>query len=413
MTSTNFSLLMETFVARQPIFDSQQKAYGYELLFRSGLVNLFTHPDPNQATSRVIVDSFLLFGISTLTNGKRAFINITQDFLLQEYVFLIPKEHIVVEILETVEPSGEVIHACRKLKQAGYVLAMDDFVYKETYKPLLDLTDFIKVDFLSTAKEERRSLAREFTPLGIHLLAEKVETPEVLQEAMELGYTYFQGYFFSKPAILTGRDISAHKLHYLQILREIHRPELDLKELEKIIKQEISLSFKLLRYINSAYFAVRNRISSILQALTLLGEKEVKKWVSLIALANMGQDKPDELVVQAIIRARFCESLASYLGLTHRSGDLFLMGMLSLIDAILDQPLSHILKEMPIADDIKESLLGGENRLHDIYQYILAFEKGDWDQLAERASKLRVDEGASYQLYFDAIQWGYGCFQGE
>jgi len=407
-----FGLLMETFIARQPIFDSKQRVYGYELLFRSGLDNIFRHPDPNQATSKVIVDSFFLLGISTLTDGKRAFINMTREMLIEEYVFLVPKELIVLEILETVEPSAEVIGACKKLKQAGYMLAMDDFVYKETVAPLLDLADFIKVDFLSTPKEERRSLVRQFTPLGIHFLAEKVETHEVLQEALELGYNYFQGYFFSKPAILSGRDIPAYKLHYFQILQEIHRPELNFKELERIIKQEISLSFKLLRYINSAYFGVRYKISSILQALVLLGEKEVKKWSSLVALANMGQDKPDELVVQAMIRAKFCESLAPCLGLKHRKGDLFLMGMLSLIDAILDRPLSDILKEMPVDNDIKEGLLGEENRLHDIFQCVLAFERGEWDLLSERTSKLGVDEATSYQLYFDAIHWGHRCFEG-
>jgi EAL and modified HD-GYP domain-containing signal transduction protein len=404
---------MEIFVARQPIFDSQQKIYGYELLFRSGLDNMFRNPDPNQATSKVIVDSFFLLDLSTLTGGKRAFINIPRDILLNEYVFLVPKDLIVAEILETVRPDAEVISACEKLKQAGYLLAMDDFVYDEMYRPLVELADFIKVDFLSTAIDERRSLIRKLTPLGKRFLAEKVETPEVLREASDLGYTYFQGYFFSKPTILSGRDIPAYKLHYLRILREIHRPELDFRELEGIIKQEVSVSFKLLRYINSAFFGLRNKITSILQAIVLLGEKEIKKWISLITLANMGQDKPDELVILAIIRAKFCESLAFYMGLRHRSEDLFLMGMLSLIDAILGQPLSDILKEIPVADDVKKGLLGEENRLHDIYQYVLAFEKGDWDLLSKQTAKLGIDEATSYRLYFDAINWGRRCFQGD
>ncbi|MGQ9646105.1 MAG: EAL and HDOD domain-containing protein [Thermodesulfobacteriota bacterium] len=404
---------METFIARQPIFDLRQKVYGYELLFRSGLDNIFKNPDPNQATSKVIVDSFFLMDLSTLTGGKKAFINIPRDILLNEYVFLVPKELIVAEILETVKPDADVIRACEKLKGAGYLLAMDDFVYDDIYRPLVELADFIKVDFLSTAEDERRSLIQKLHPLGKYFLAEKVETPEVLQEASSLGYTYFQGYYFSKPTILSQKDIPAYKLHYLQILREIHRPELDFRELERIIKQEVSLSFRLLRYINSAFFGLRNKVTSILQAIVLLGEKEIKKWVSLITLANMGQDKADELVVLAIIRARFCESLTFHIGLRHRSEDLFLMGMLSLIDAILGQPLSDILKEIPIPDDIKKGLLGEENRFHDIYQYVLAFERGDWNLLSERAAELGVDEAISYQLYFDAIHWGYRCFLGE
>jgi EAL and modified HD-GYP domain-containing signal transduction protein len=174
-------------------------------------------------------------------------------------------------------------------------------------------------------------LVRDFAPLGIRFLAEKVETPETFRHAQEIGYQLFQGYFFSKPTILSGKDVPAFKLHYLQILQEIHHPEMNFKRLGGIIKQEISISFKLLRYINSAYFGLRNKITSIMQALVLLGEKEIKNWVSLIAMANMGQDKPEEVVVQAIIRAKFCESLASYARLKHRCEDVFLMGMLSLM----------------------------------------------------------------------------------
>jgi c-di-GMP-related signal transduction protein len=404
---------METFIARQPIFDSQKKVYGYELLFRSGLDNVFKHSDPNQATSKVLSDSFCLLGMPTLTGGKRAFINITRDILLSEYLFLVPKELVVAEILETVDPDQDVIAACKKLKQAGYLLAMDDFVYKDEYKPLIDLADFIKVDFLATGVDELKSLVQDFSPLGIHFLAEKVETPETFQYATEVGYEYFQGYFFSKPTILSGKDIPAFKFHYLQVLQEIHHPEMNFKRLGGIIKQEISISFKLLRYINSAYFGLRNQITSIMQALVLLGEKEIKNWVSLITLANMGQDKPEELVVNAIIRAKFCESLAFYAGLKHRCEDLFLMGMLSLIDAILDKPLSDILKEIPVAGDIKAALLGEENRLGDVYKYIQTYEKGDWDDLYRQSGRLGLDEATSSRLYLNAVKWGHQCFQAD
>ena len=325
---------------------------------------------------------------------------------------MIPKELMVAEILETVKPDPEVIGACEKLKKAGYLLAMDDFVYDEAYRHLMDLTDFVKVDFLSTPKDERRSLIRKFTSLGIRFLAEKVETPEALREALDLGYTYFQGYFFSKPTILSEKDIPAYKLHYLKILREIHRPEFNFRELEGIIKQEVSLSFKLLRYINSAFFGLKNKITSILQALVLLGEKEIKKWISLNTLANKGQDKPDELIIQAIVRAKFCESLAPFVGLARRAEDLFLMGMFSLIDAILDRPLPDVMREIPIADAIKGALLGEENRLGDIFKCVLAYEKGDWEKLSEQAIRLGIDENETSRLYLHAIDWGRRCFQG-
>jgi c-di-GMP-related signal transduction protein len=401
---------MDAFIGRQPIFDTHQQVFGYELLFRSGMNNVFTHTDPDQATSKVISDSFFLLGIPTLTGGKRAFINIPRDFLLNEYVYLIPKESMVVEILETVEPDQEIITACEKLKQAGYLLAVDDFIYDDKYKPLLNLVDFVKIDFLATKGEGRKALLEQYVSSGIRFLAEKVETPQEHKDALDLGYSYFQGYFFCKPTIISGKDIPAYKLHYLRILQVINRPEVDFKKLGEIIKNEISLSFKLLRYINSAYFGLRNKINSIMQALALLGEKEIKKWVSLIALANMGQDQPEELVIQALIRAKFCESLA--IGMIQRADNLFLMGMFSLIDTILSRPLDEILKEIPIADEVKDALLGKQNRLRDVYEFVLVCEKGDWEKLPEQTARLGIQEARAYQLYLDALKWSYQCFRG-
>ncbi len=375
--------------------------------------NAFTHTDPDQATSKVISDSYFLLGIPTLTGGKRAFINITRDVLLNEFVYLIPKESMVVEILETVEPDPEILAACQKLKQSGYLLAVDDFVYDEKYKPLLNMVDFVKIDFLATKGEGRRALLDQYASSGIRFLAEKVENPEEHKEALDLGYSYFQGYFFCKPTIISGKDIPAYKLHYLKILQEIHRPEIDFRKLGEIIKMEISLSFKLLRYINSAYFGLRNKITSITQALTLLGENEVKKWVSLIALANMGEDKPEELIVQAMIRAKFCESLGAAAGLVQRTDNLFLMGMFSLIDTILSRPLAEIMREIPIADEIKDALLGEKNRLRDVFDFALICEKGDWEKMPDQTARLGIKEARAYQLYLDALRWSHQCYQGR
>jgi EAL and modified HD-GYP domain-containing signal transduction protein len=403
---------MDVFIARQPIFDTHEKVFGYELLFRSGLDNMFTHADPNQATSRVIADSFFLLNISELTGGKRAFINVTREVLLKEYLYLVPKDLIVVEILETVTPDPEVVAACKKLKGEGYLLALDDFVCKEEYSPLVALSDFIKVDVLSTEVEMQRSLAREFVPRGIRLLAEKVESAPVHQGALTMGYTYFQGYFFSRPKIISGKDIPGYKLHYLRLLQEIHRREADLKQMGQIIRHEVSLSFKLLRYINSAFFGLRNRISSVMQALVLLGEKEIRKWVSLIAMAHMGEDKPEELLVHAVTRAKFCESLACCADLAERKEDLFLMGMFSQLDAILDRSLVDVLREIPIAEDIKAALLGEENSFRTVYEFALSCELGHWEKFSELARRIGVDEAVSSRLYLDAIRWGHGCFQG-
>ncbi len=396
---------MDTFIARQPIFDTHRNVYGYELFFRSGLQNYFSHPDPNQATSKVMADSFFLFNINDLTAGKRAFINVPRDILLKEYMFFLPKELVVVELLETVQPDPEVIEACRKLKRAGYLISIDDFVYEERYQPLLELTDFIKVDFLSTPEQGRRDLREKISPLEIHLIAEKVETPEMFREAMESGYPFFQGYFFSKPTILVGRDMPAVKLHYLQLLKEIHRAGVDFNNLEEIVKKDVSLTYKLLRYINSAYFGLPHKIKSVRQALVLLGERTIKNWISFIALATMAVDKPEELAVMALVRARFCEALAPFFNLADRAEDSFLMGLFSLIDAFLDRPLSAVLAEIPIDDPIKKALMGEINALGEIYQYTLSYERAAWTELGTPV--VSGKKGITpFSLYLDALKWG-------
>src|SRR6266516_4382848 len=288
---------MEVFVARQPIFDRLRNVFGYELLFRSGLENVFRHDDPDQATLKVINHSLFLFGLQELTAGTKAFINFTRDTLLSECATLLPKESVVVEVLETVEPDDDVVAACRSLKQAGYLLALDDFTMQSEANPLVGLADLIKVDFSLTNADERRYLVQTYTPRNIVLLAEKVESQEDFDQARAMGYSYFQGYFFSKPAIISGNDVPGFKLTYIQLLNEINKPEVDFKAVEDLIKREVSLSYKLLRYINSVAFSLRHRINSVGQALLLLGQSGIKRWGYIIVLADMGVSRPIELVI--------------------------------------------------------------------------------------------------------------------
>ena len=233
------------------------------------------------------------------------------------------------------------------------------------------------------------------------------------QESLDTGYTYFQGYFFSRPVSMAGKDVPAFKIHLLQILAEISRSDLDFARLADIIQREMSLSYKLLRYINSVFFRRRCQINSIKHALSVLGEIEVKKLLSLIVLASLGRDKPEQLAVLAVIRAKFCESLAPHAGIPQRAQDLFLMGLFSLLDAIVDQPLADILSGMPLADDIKAALLGEDGRLHDLYPYTLAYEKGDWEQVSTHATRLELHEAEIPSPYRQAVEWCQQSFHGS
>lgn len=395
---------MEIFVARQPIFNKRQEVYAYELLYRSGADKFYSSLNGDQASSEVITNSFLLIGLETLTRGKKAFINFTQNLLENDVATLLPNEYIVVEILTDIEPDEKMLGACKKLKEMGYLLALSNYKYDPIFDPLVALVDIIKVDFLSTDENERKEIIRRISPQRVTFLAEKVETREDFLQAVEMGYTFFQGYFFSKPVIVSRKDIPSFKLTYLKILQEINKPELDFDKIEKLIKRDVSLSYKLLKFINSLGFGFRSEIRSIKQALVLLGKKEISKWLSLISLKGIGENKPDELIVTAICRAEFCELIASRIGLKHRSSDLFLMGMFSLIDAFLDRPLADILAELPISEDIKHALLGGENRFREVYELILSYETGDWDMLSKKASNLDLVEKEVKAFYLRSLE---------
>jgi len=396
---------LEQFIARQPIFDRNGRVYAYELLFRSGLDNYFDCDDQDHAAASVIANSSLLFGLNEMTSNSKAFINCTRKVLLENYLTVLPKEQAVIEILEHVEPDAEIVEACRRLKKQGYILALDDFVYHQNYEPLLQLADIIKVDFLLSDPDEQARLARTFIPRGIRMLAEKVETYEVYEQAKKMGYQLFQGYFFAKPVIVSRKDIPTNKLQFLRILKDVHAEEIDFKKLAQTIQSEVSLTYKLLKLINSAAFALRHKVSSILQALSLLGIREIRSWVSLLSISQMADDKPAELVVSSLVRAHFCEKAALACGMGNRKSDLFLMGLFSLLDVIMSRPLDEILDEITIEEDIRAALTGEPGVMRTILDLIVAIERADWDQVSALTAQLQTEEQTLCTAYMEAVKW--------
>ncbi len=401
---------VEHFIARQPIFDLNEKVYAYELLFRSGLHNYFDSDDVDHASTSVIANSFLLFGIDEMTAGRPAFLNCTRKVLVEDLATSLPKQHVVIEILEDVEPDDEVMAACRRLKEMGYILALDDFVYHKKFEPLLELADIVKVDFLLSGPSERQRISSLLRRRGIKMLAEKVETREDYEQAVAMGYVLFQGYFFSKPMILSRRDIPANKLQYLRILKEIHSPEIDFKRMAQTVQSEVSLSFKLLKLVNSAAFGVRNKVSNIVQALSLLGEREVRTWVSLLSVSAMASDKPTELVVNSLIRGRFCEQAAGFIGEVPQRSELFLIGLFSQLDAILDRPLVELLDEIQVSPELRCVLLEGEGPRYQLLCICIALERGDWNQLSSVASSLQIEEIGLSETYLEAVKWAQATY---
>jgi c-di-GMP-related signal transduction protein len=390
------------FVARQPILTKDEKVFGYELLFRDGVENFFCNADP-EAASRSTLDTSMLMGLDILCDGRRAFINCTREMLLKDYVTLVPSNQTVVEILETVPPDDLVMAACQRLKEAGYMIALDDFAIDDPRAPLTEVADIIKVDLKRTTPAECAAMIKRYGPWRCRMLAEKVETREEFVAASKAGFVYFQGYFFRRPEVLATHEVPTNRINYVRMLQTVSKPELDPREIEDAIKSEASLCYRLLRYLNSAVFGFANEIHSVRHALAMLGEREVRRWVRLVVTLAAGQGKSSELVLSALVRARFCELLSPKI--QHGESDLFLLGLLSMMDAILELPMAEVLDRVPIDQETKALLLGGTGRLRPLYQLMLARESGDWQNTAELAKGLHLSDGEVAEAYWSAMQW--------
>lgn len=395
------------FVARQPIFKRNKEVFAYELLFRSGLTNYF---DPLQngeeATSKVITNTFLLIGIPTITEGKKAFINFSEEMLLKGYPSLFPKEITVVEVLETVGATPEVVQACEDLVEAGYVLALDDFLYEDRFLPLIKLARIIKFDIRQMSFAELERQAKVVSRYNVKLLAEKIETFEEFEAIKKLGFDLFQGYFFSRPQIVKGRDIPGVKLHYLQVLKVIQDEDYDFAELAKFVSRDVSLAYKLLKYANSAYFARSQKVESIEMAVAMLGQNTLRKWLSLMMLSYLADDKPSELLRLSAFRGTFCELIAyQLLDRRKEAGMYHTAGMFSLLPPMLDKAMEDILPELALPDIIQEALLAeAATPLARTLALVKAYERGDWEKTISLAKKLTLDHDSLPLLYEQALE---------
>jgi c-di-GMP-related signal transduction protein len=392
------------YLARQPILNRARELFAYELLFRSSLQNSCNMTDLELASTSVLDTSFLI-GFEKITAGHPMFINCPREFLVRDYISLFPPKSVVIEILESVKPDQEVIDACLRLKQAGYSIALDDFVDSADWAPLVAIADIIKVDFRLTDQKEQSAIVSRYAGKNIRMLAEKVETQEEFAAGMQMGYSLFQGYFFCRPEIMQHRDLPSSKLAYLELLRAATAPEIDVRELALKIKHEPSLTFRLLRYLNSAAFGLRAEIHSVAHALSLLGERELRKWIAVVSVGVLAEGKPDELMTVPLVRGRFCELLAPLAGMPGHASDLFLMGLLSVMDAILDKPLDSILADLPVRREIKEALQAQTGLYWQLLEIATAHERADWEKVSALVSETRMNEEQVSSLYISAVDW--------
>lgn len=396
---------MEVFVARQPIFNLKEEVIAYELLYRGSNENTFPNIDGDQATTEVIINSFLNIGMHDLSEGKQCFVNFTESLLKSKVPTFFNPGSIVVEILENVEIDEDLIFTCKELKDLGYTIALDDFLIQEKaehFPKLIQYIDIIKVDFLQTTKEIQREMVRKYRPHHIKLLAEKLETREEFLFAKQVGYTYFQGYFFSRPYIISSHDIPVYLKTYYHILAELSKAEPDIDVIASSIEHDISMSYKLLKLINSPAFRPVNKIESIKQAIVLLGLNELKKWIYVLSLKSIetpNDQDMHEVIKLSLVRGKLCEQMAHYLGHSH-SAPYMLTGMFSLIDTLMHRSITEVLKDLPLSDEIQDALLGRENDLHKVLGWSIKIEKTDWD-----IKDLPIPKEVINHFYIQAIEW--------
>jgi EAL and modified HD-GYP domain-containing signal transduction protein len=397
---------MAFFSARQPILDLDKRIFGYELLFRSSIENVFPNVDQEKATSKMIEGLQLDLGLDKISAGKLAFINFTEKSILQALPNLLPKTQVVIEILEDVTPSREVYVQLKKLAIEGYILALDDFVHGSEWEPFYKICQIIKVDCKSIQPTQLESI-KELKTRHPHLklLAEKVESYDEFMLYKANGFELFQGYFFSKPEVIKSVSLSSSQTILSTLLNEITKPDVNVKEITRIFEIDVAVSFKLLRYTQSPLFQRRKKIENIKQAVVMLGHKELERFIMLLFAATFGEGKPHELIKMSMHRAKFCEQIADKADFKSQVSTAFLVGMLSLVDAMLDADLVELIGKMPLSDDIKEALLRHQGWLAEFVDLCHALENGDWSKTEIASVKFNVDMEEMMSIYDESRTW--------
>lgn len=364
------------FVGRQPIFRPDLSVHAYELLFRSGTQNAAVITDGDQATARVLLNTFTDIGLDTIVGTKSAFINLTRNLLLGDNLSCVPADRVVLEILEDIKPDEKVLAATQRLVSAGYTIALDDFVYRPELEPLIGLADIIKIEFPAIPNDELPSHVQKLRELGVQtILAEKVETQEDFDLCKSLGCDLFQGYFFSRPQVISQQKTQVNIGPIVRLVSELQNPDITVSEVETIIQTDANLSFKLLRFVNSANAGTKRKIESLKQATTLMGISRLRSLASMMLMTSINDSKPQELINLAMIRGKMCELLAVELGQS-RPDRYYTLGLLSVMDAMLDKPMENVITLLPLATDMNEALLHRTGDFGSVLASVMKYEEG-------------------------------------
>jgi len=404
-------MVMKLFIVRQPIFNRWKRVVGYELIFHAVETSGNLPVDREQA-GRWLIDAQLhLFKTMRLTGGKLAFVPLSRPLILQDLVSTLPPSQTVLEV-DAEESTDDLVSACFRLKVTGYPIAVKGFLPWSPVRPLVAIANILKVDFSKVTGSERARAVSVYATPTRKMLAEKVETAEEFAEAERFGYDYFQGNFLYQPENLSAKVLTSHQFTYLRVMQLLGDPNMDFDRVEQVIKTDPSLSFKLLRYVNSAAVGVRHRVSSLRQALVLLGERLLRRWLIIAVTTLLLENKPHELLVTALVRGHMCEQIAAVAKLPP-DPDPFLVGLLSVLDALLDQPMPEILEELPLNQELKDALMQYPTPLGWVYSLVLAYERMDWQTVSKLANLLGVPENELAVYYERSVRWADHLFSRE
>jgi len=390
------------YVARQPILDLRGRVHGYELLFREGPHQVQFSADGDLAT-RTILDNMVIFGIEKLTGGLPAFVNCTREALTDKLVEVLSPGMFVLEVLEDIEPTPDLIRACSRLKEAGFRLALDDFRWRPGCEALVEIADYIKVDFILSDAKERRAIRERLKGRAIALIAEKVETPEQFREARDEGFTLIQGYYFCRPEMIESRKVPANKLTQIEILRLLHDDDLNFEQLCGLVKRDASLTYRLLRLLNSPACAVRQEVRSIKSALIAVGEEGFRRIAMLAIASELNAGQPGELLRLAFVRGRFCELASEQCGLD--ATEQYLLGMLSLLPAMLRVPMQELTPALPLREEICIALMGAAVPERMLLEWLICHEYGHWADCDRIADEHSLDQLKLLRFYSEAVIW--------
>lgn len=396
----------EIFVARQPIFDIRQNVYGYEIFYRSSETNSFDNTRHDIATASTLMNAFVAFGLDNLTNNKPAFINFHESFIIEEIPELFPTDNLVIEMPALLEPTPAILARFKALHEKGYVIALGDFAIKPGFEPFLDYARIVKLDFKKLGIDDVRNVIIR-CKLKPHLifLAEKVETHEEFECARKIGCSLYQGYYFGRPIMHRTQTLQSLEVTYISLLNAVSKNEIDFSEVSKIILRDMSLTYYLLKLVNAPAFGLLSRVTSVRQALVVLGEREIQKWFSMIVLNIIGKEKPGELIRVSLLRARLAELLAAKTPMRTKSEHFFLAGLFSMLDAIMDRPFMQIVHEIYLPEAVKNYLLGTEGMITPVMSLVIAYERGDWDRVVDLAQSLQLGTDEIINAYKEALKW--------